>query len=179
MSDGKPLPPECCNQIIKRYSTRFLIKSPKTFDLIKCLWYNKHVVLLAGCIGQCLFTLIPIGHHILTEDILNREYMGHRFHTGSIQFASFFPIDPYSAFYALFAANFVSHNSVFLYRPKTQNATVDGMSFRRCLSGGGNIFSKSVERQGGANRTFATGGCCHGWQLEPCPYGLEPLLTFR
>ena len=35
--------------------------------------------------------------------------------------ASFFPIDPYSAFYALFAANFVSHNSVFLYRPKTQN----------------------------------------------------------
>ena len=57
--------------------------------------------------------------------------------------------------------------------------TAEGMSFRRCLSGGGDIFSKSVERQGGANRTFATGGCCHGWQLEPCPYGLEPLLTFR
>ncbi len=56
---------------------------------------------------------------------------------------------------------------------------VDGMSFRRCLSGGGDIFSKSVERQGGANRTFATGGRCHGWQLEPCPCGLEPLLTFR
>ena len=56
---------------------------------------------------------------------------------------------------------------------------VSGMSFRRCLSGGGDIFSKSVERQGGANRTFATGGRCHGWQLEPCPYGLEPLLTFR
>ena len=93
--------------------------------------------------------------------------------------ASFFPIDPYSAFYALFAANFVSHNSVFLYRPKTQNATADGMSFRRCLSGGGDFFSKSVEHQGGANRTFATGGRCHGWQLEPCPYGLEPLLTFR
>ena len=55
----------------------------------------------------------------------------------------------------------------------------DGMSFRRCLSGGGDIFSKSVERQGGANRTFATGGRCHGWQLEPCPCGLEPLLTFR
>ena len=55
----------------------------------------------------------------------------------------------------------------------------DGMSFRGCLSGGGDIFSKSVEKQGGANRTFATGGCCHGWQLEPCPYGLEPLLTFR
>ena len=53
------------------------------------------------------------------------------------------------------------------------------MSFRRCLSGGGDIFSKSAERQGGANRTFATGGRCHGWQLEPCPCGLEPLLTFR
>ena len=53
------------------------------------------------------------------------------------------------------------------------------MSFRRCLSGGGDIFSKSVERQGGANRTFKASGCCHGWQLEPCPYGLEPLLTFR
>ena len=52
------------------------------------------------------------------------------------------------------------------------------MSFRRCLSGGGDIFSKSVERQGGANRTFATGGCCHGWQLEPCPCGLEPLYHF-
>ena len=36
--------------------------------------------------------------------------------------ASFFPIDPYSAFYVLFAANLVSHNSVFLYRPKIQNA---------------------------------------------------------
>ena len=57
--------------------------------------------------------------------------------------------------------------------------TADGMSFRRCLSGGGDIFSKSVERQGGANRRFATGGRCHGWQLEPCPCGLEPLLTFR
>ena len=53
------------------------------------------------------------------------------------------------------------------------------MSFRGCLSGGGDIFSKSVEKQGGANRTFATGGRCHGWQLEPCPCGLEPLLTFR
>ena len=55
----------------------------------------------------------------------------------------------------------------------------DGMSFRGCLPGGGDIFSKSVEKQGGANRTFATGGRCHGWQLEPCPCGLEPLLTFR
>ena len=41
------------------------------------------------------------------------------------------------------------------------------------------IFSKSVEHQGGANRTFKASGRCHGWQLEPCPYGLEPLLTFR
>ena len=55
----------------------------------------------------------------------------------------------------------------------------DGMSFRGCLSGGGDIFSKSVEKQGGANRTFATGGRCHGWQLEPCPCDLEQLLTFR
>ena len=61
--------------------------------------------------------------------------------------------------------------------PRTPMA--DGMSFRGCLSGGGDIFSKSVEKQGGANRTFATGGRCHGWQLEPCPCGLEPLLTFR
>ena len=62
---------------------------------------------------------------------------------------------------------------------KHRTPMVSGMSFRRCLSGGGDIFSKSVERQGGANRTFATGGRCHGWQLEPCPCGLEPLLTFR
>ena len=48
----------------------------------------------------------------------------------------------------------------------------------RCLSKGVDIFLKSVERQGGANRKFATGGCCHGWQLEPCPYGLEPLYHF-
>ena len=60
-----------------------------------------------------------------------------------------------------------------------QNAHGGRNVMPRCLSGGGDIFSKSVERQGGANRTFATGGCCHGWQLEPCPYGLEPLLTFR
>ena len=62
---------------------------------------------------------------------------------------------------------------------KCRTPTADGISFRGCLSGGGDIFSKSVERQGGANRRFATGGRCHGWQLEPCPYGLEPLLTFR
>ena len=62
---------------------------------------------------------------------------------------------------------------------KHRTPMVSGMSFRRCLSGGGDIFSKSVERQGGANRTFKASGCCHGWQLEPCPYGIEPLLTFR
>ena len=67
----------------------------------------------------------------------------------------------------------------FCIDPKHRTPTADGISFRRCLSGGGDIFSKSVERQGGANRTFATGGRCHGWQLEPCPCGLEPLLTFR
>ena len=48
----------------------------------------------------------------------------------------------------------------------------------RCLSEGVDIFLKSAERQGGANRTFATGGRCHGWQLDPCPYGLEPLYHF-
>ena len=69
--------------------------------------------------------------------------------------------------------------TVFLNFPKCRTPMADGMSFRGCLSGGGDIFSKSVEKQGGANRTFATGGRCHGWQLEPCPCGLEPLLTFR
>ena len=68
---------------------------------------------------------------------------------------------------------------VFESFSKRRTPTTDGMSFRGCLSGGGDIFSKSVERQGGANRTFATGGRCHGWQLEPCPCGLEQLLTFR
>ena len=67
----------------------------------------------------------------------------------------------------------------FLNFPKCRTPMADGMSFRGCLSGGGDIFSKSVEKQVGANRTFATGGRCHGWQLEPCPCGLEPLLTFR
>ena len=70
-------------------------------------------------------------------------------------------------------------SAFFMGFSKHRTPTVDGMPFRRCLSGGGDIFSKSVERQGGANRRFATGGCCHGWQLEPCPYVLEPLLTFR
>ena len=92
--------------------------------------------------------------------------------------ASFFPIDPYSPFYTLFAANLVSHNTFFLHRPKTQNAHGGRNVMPRCLSEGVDIFLKSAERQGGANRTFATGGRCHGWQLEPCPYGLEPLYHF-
>ena len=25
---------------------------------------------------------------------------------------------------------------------------------------------------------FKASGRCHGWQLEPCPYGLEPLYHF-
>ena len=62
--------------------------------------------------------------------------------------ASFFPIDPYSSFYALFAANLVSHNSVFLHRPKTQNAHGGRNVMPRCLSEGVDIFLKSVERQG-------------------------------
>ena len=48
----------------------------------------------------------------------------------------------------------------------------------RCLSEGIDIFLKSAERQGGANRTFKASRCCHGWQLEPCPYELEPLYHF-
>ncbi len=62
---------------------------------------------------------------------------------------------------------------------KTQNAHGGRNVMPRCLLEGVDIFSKSVERQGRANRTFKASGCCHGWQLEPCPYGLEPLLTFR
>ena len=62
--------------------------------------------------------------------------------------AVFFPIDPYSSFYALFVANLVSHNSFFLYRPKTQNAHSGRNVMSRCLSEGVDIFLKSVERQG-------------------------------
>ena len=61
---------------------------------------------------------------------------------------------------------------------KTQNAHDGRNVMPRCLSEGVDIFLKSAERQGGANRTFATGGRCHGWQLEPCPYGLELLYHF-
>ena len=61
---------------------------------------------------------------------------------------------------------------------KTQNAHGGRNVMPRCLSEGVDIFSKSVERQGRANRTFKASGCCHGWQLEPCPYGLESLYHF-
>ena len=66
----------------------------------------------------------------------------------SISEPVFFLIDPYSAFYALFAANLVSHNSVFLHRPKTQNAHGGRNVTPRCLSEGVDIFLKSVKRQG-------------------------------
>ena len=62
--------------------------------------------------------------------------------------ASFFPIDPYSSCYTLFVANLVSHNSFFLYRPKTQNAHGGWDVTPRCLSEGVDIFLKSVKRQG-------------------------------
>ena len=59
-----------------------------------------------------------------------------------------------------------------------QNAPDGRNVMLRCLSEGVDIFLKSAERQGGVNRRFTTGGRCHGWQLEPCPYGLEPLYHF-
>ena len=66
----------------------------------------------------------------------------------------------------------------FCIDPKTQNAHGGRNVMPRCLSEGVDIFLKSADRQGGANRTFATGERCHGWQLEPCPYGLEPPYHF-
>ena len=66
----------------------------------------------------------------------------------SISEPVFFLIDPYSAFYALFAANLVSHNSVFLHRPKKQNAHGGRNVMPRCLSEGVDIFLKSAEKQG-------------------------------
>ncbi len=59
-----------------------------------------------------------------------------------------------------------------------QNAHGGRNVMPRCLSEGVDIFLKSAERQGGVNRRFTTGGRCHGWQLEPCPCGLEPLCHF-
>ena len=49
----------------------------------------------------------------------------------SISGPFFFSIDPYSSFYALFVANLVSHNSFFLYRPKTQNAHTEAEGFQQ------------------------------------------------
>ena len=49
----------------------------------------------------------------------------------SISGPFFFSIDPYSSFYALFVANLVSHNSFFLYRPKTQNAHGEAEGFQQ------------------------------------------------
>ncbi len=88
--------------------------------------------------------------------------------------ASFFPIDPYSAFYALFAANFVSH-TVFLYRPKTQNATVDGMSSedvcREVVIFSRKVLKDRVERTGHSRQADVP------WMAGACPYGLEPQHT--
>ena len=52
---------------------------------------------------------------------------------------------------------------VYRYYEKSRTSAADGISFRGCLSDGDDIFSKSVENQGGANRTFATGG--RSWRV--------------
>ena len=52
---------------------------------------------------------------------------------------------------------------VYRYYEKSRTSAADGISFRGCLSDGGDIFSKSVENQAGANRTFATGG--RSWRV--------------
>ena len=83
----------------------------------------------------------------------------------SISEPVFFLIDPYSAFYALFAANLVSHNSVFLHRPKKQNAHGGRNVMPRCLSEGVDIFLKSVERQGKADTMSASADPRHGWRV--------------
>ena len=71
--------------------------------------------------------------------------------------AVFFSIDPYSSFYALFVANLVSHNSFFLYRPKTQNAHSGRNVMPRCLSEGVDIFLKSAAAVSLFNRKFTPG----------------------
>ena len=52
---------------------------------------------------------------------------------------------------------------VYRYYEKSRTSAADGTSFRGCLSDGDDIFSKSIENQGGANRTFATGG--RSWRV--------------
>ena len=54
---------------------------------------------------------------------------------------------------------------VYRYYEKSRTSAADGTSFRGCLSDGDDIFSKSIENQGGANRTFATGG--RSWRVWP------------
>ena len=52
---------------------------------------------------------------------------------------------------------------VYRYYEKSRTSAADGISFRGCLSDDGDIFSKSAENQGDANRTFATGG--RSWRV--------------
>ena len=52
---------------------------------------------------------------------------------------------------------------VYRYYEKSRTSAADGISFRGCLSDDGDIFSKSAENQGGANRTFSTGG--RSWRV--------------
>ena len=47
--------------------------------------YLKAAVLSGRSVCQCLFAAVAVCHHILTEDIVNREYMGHGFHSRGIQ----------------------------------------------------------------------------------------------
>ena len=83
----------------------------------------------------------------------------------SISEPVFFLIDPYSAFYALFAANLVSHNSVFLHRPKTQNAHGGRNVMPRCLSEGVDIFLKSADRQGESGHDVRVSQAMCAWLL--------------
>ena len=93
--------------------------------------------------------------YFLDTQFLQNEYLR----------ASFFPIDPYSSFYALFAANLVSHNSVFLHRPKTQNAHGGRNVMPRCLSEGVDIFLKSVKRQGESGHDVRVSQAMCAWLL--------------
>ena len=67
---------------------------------------------------------------------------------------------------------------VYRYYEKSRTSAADGISFRGCLSDGGDIFSKSVENQGGVNRTFATGGrSWRVWQHYVTSHALNLFLT--
>ena len=65
---------------------------------------------------------------------------------------------------------------VYRYYEKSRTSAADGISFRGCLSDGGDIFSKSVENQCGANRTFAEGMAA--LRYEPCTLS-EPASLVR